>query len=140
MGQVIWPAAPDGRYWIDVALGNEEVLCMVDTGLVDPLDRIGFELEPQLFDRLKTQKGVTAFQYRWRRDASGQTVRFECGLTQAQLTDPATRQRVGPIVPTYVCRGSAGVPIRVGAVFFHHLTGCKVKWDLAARVWCVDYP
>jgi len=43
-----WLAAPDGRYWIDVTLGNGTCHVMIDLGLVDPLDRVGFELAPYL--------------------------------------------------------------------------------------------
>jgi len=53
MPQVHWPAALDGRYWIDVAVGTEELLAIMDLGLVDPRDQIGLELEPLLFDALK---------------------------------------------------------------------------------------
>jgi hypothetical protein len=52
MAQACWQAAADGRYRIDVFIGNSSLQIMVDLGLVDPLDLIGFELEPSIYDRL----------------------------------------------------------------------------------------
>jgi hypothetical protein len=43
-------------------------------------------------------------------------------------------------VQVYASRGIAGVPSRVGAVFFHHLRGCRIHWDLNNCEWCVEYP
>jgi hypothetical protein len=40
----------------------------------------------------------------------------------------------------YALRGAPGVPSRVGVEFFHHLTGCRVIWDLDRRNWGVEYP
>jgi hypothetical protein len=64
----------------------------------------------------------------------------ESGETNAQLIDPITRQPVGNPVVTWVLRGTKGVISRVGVVFFHHLTGCRVDWDLDTRNWCIEYP
>ena len=32
------------------------------------------------------------------------------------------------------------IPSRVGVVFFHKLSGCRVDWELDARSWCLEYP
>lgn len=140
MNQVCWPAAADGRYWIDVAIGGQDTRCMVDVGLIDPLDRLGIELEAALYDRLRQLGQLSSFQYRSRRDSSGQTVRLESGETVAQLLDPANRQPVAPAVQLFACRGFPGLPSRVGVVFFHRLVGCKVNWDLGSRLWCIECP
>jgi hypothetical protein len=113
---------------------------MVDSGLVDPLHRIGFEMDPVWYDQLKQAGQFQRFQYRDRRDASGRMVRTESGLISAQLIDPATQQPVGPVVAMYVSRGNVGIPSRVGLVFFHSLHGCNVIWDLGGRIWCIQYP
>ena len=43
----------DGRYRIDVELGGLDMRMMIDTGVVDRHDRIGVELDPFIFDRLR---------------------------------------------------------------------------------------
>jgi hypothetical protein len=67
-------------------------------------------------------------------------MRKEVGLVSAQLVDPLTRMRVGPVVDAYVSEGAPGLPSRLGLVFFYRLIGCQVHWDLEQRVWCVEYP
>ena len=46
-----WPAVR-GHYSIDVTIGGIAVSAMVDTGLIDPMQQVGFELPPDLFERL----------------------------------------------------------------------------------------
>jgi hypothetical protein len=140
MPQVRWKAAPDGRYWIDVILGNSHLPVMIDLGLIDPHNRVGFEVEPVVYDRIKQSGGFTLFARRARRDASGRISWFDTGLTTAQLVCPAAHQPVGPAVQVFVASGLAGVPSRVGVVFFHNLIRCQVVWDLDHRTWCMDYP
>ena len=53
MSQADYPAAADGRYWLGISVGGTVVSCMLDTGLVDPLHRIGFELEHAIYDQLR---------------------------------------------------------------------------------------
>ena len=140
MARVSWRAAPDHRYWIDVALGNRELSVMLDLGLVDPLGRIGFEVDPGEYDALKQTGQLSRFRRRARRDASGQLSWSESGLVLTQLVSPLTRQRVGPAPHVYVSRGVSGVPSRVGVVFFHALAGCQIIWDLDQQLWQFDYP
>lgn len=123
MALVSWKAASSGHYWIDVALGNREIPWMVDSGLVDPLNRVGFELDPAIYDQLQRTNLFQRYQLRTHRDSSGRLRLTESGLATAQLVDPVTRQRVGPVVQVYVSRGRLGVASRVGVVFFHRLSG-----------------
>src|SRR4051794_34236959 len=124
-----WHCTADGRYWIDVAVGSVDCRLMVDTGIVDPRDQVGLEIDPAIYDRLKQTGQFSHYMRRSRRDASGIVRVFEIGQTTAQLIDPVGRVRVGPVADVYVLRGAAGVPDRVGLVFFHRLTGCRVNWD-----------
>jgi hypothetical protein len=140
MGIACWIAAPDGRYWIDVALGTYETKLMIDVGMVDPQDQVAFEVEAALYDLLVQRRQVHPGPSKRRRDSSGQIVELDCGAVSAQLVDPATRTRVGPAVSLHIVRCFPKVPNRVGVVFFHHLAGCRVEWDLTAREWCVEYP
>jgi hypothetical protein len=140
MADVSWQAAPDGRYWIDVALGGHVARVMIDLGLVDPLQAVGFELDPSLYDHLKQAGLLSRFQYRFRRDANAKISGSESGHIDAQLVDPSTKQRIGPVVSLHVCRGVAGVPSRVGVVFFHQLIGCRVVWVLDSRTWRIECP
>jgi hypothetical protein len=135
-----WSAAADGRYWIDVALANQPIHVMIDLGLVDPLDRVGFELEPSDYDLLKRAGKLTRFRRRSRRDASGSISWSETGMTTCQLLDAVSKWPVGPAVSIYVSCGSLGVPSRVGLVFFHKLLGCRVIWGLDQRIWSIEYP
>jgi len=139
MSITCWQAAVDGRYWMGVAVGSIDLSVMVDLGMVDPLHRIGFEVEPSIYDHLQKTGQLTSFQRRSRRDSSGHSVPTESGSTTAQLLDPLSKKRIGPLVSLFVSRGTSGVPSRVGVVFFHSLIGCKVLWDLTSQSWCVDY-
>lgn len=140
MSSACWTTAADGRYWIDIELGGRDVSLMLDTGIVDPLGQVGFEVDSGLYDALKRGKRLSNFAGRSRRDSSGRYVPSEIGWCDARLIDPGSRRRVGPVVRLAVYRGVVGVPSRVGLLFFHHLTGCRVVWDLDARLWCVEYP
>lgn len=140
MNRACWHAARDSRYVIDVALGGFATPLMLDTGIVDSWNRVGAEIEPVFFDRLKQAGLASGIQERWRTDASGRRSKQEIGEVTAQLIDPVTRARIGPLVRMDVMRNPAKVPSRVGVLFFHRLTGCRVDWDLDNKVWCVEYP
>jgi hypothetical protein len=140
VGQVCWQATTHGRYVIDIALGTHAARVMIDLGLIDPRHRLAFELEPTLYDWLKVSGQLTDFETRTRLDASGRVISYESGVLDAQLLEPPARRRVGPVVRLAVGRGVQGVISRVGVEFFHHLTGCRVVWDLDGQAWCVDYP
>jgi hypothetical protein len=138
VAKVSWLAASDGRYWIDVLIAGRVLSVMIDLGLVDPLDAVGFELEPAAYDQIKQAGLLSRLQYRFRRDANAQVTASESGLTVAQLFDPVSGQRFGPTVQLHVCRGIAGVPNRVGVVFFHRLVNCTVHWELNSRTWRIE--
>lgn len=140
MPRLSWPVAPNGRYLIDLSIGGVDLVVMVDTGIADPMQRVGFDLDERDYDRLRSAGLVRATEYRKRHDASGRVIVRESGEVTAQLIDPATRQRVGPLVTVYANRGVKGVVSRVGPVFFHALTGCRVVWELDRKEWCVEYP
>lgn len=140
MAEACWAATTDGRYWIDVHIAGQPIRVMIDLGLVDPVDAVGFEVDPDFYDQLKHAGVLSRFQVRFRRDASGQITRSESGRTNAQLLDPITRRGIGPLTQLPVCRGAPNVPSRVGVVFFHRLTGCNVDWRLDGRTWCVKCP
>src|SRR5262249_17341005 len=140
MAQACWQGSADGRYWIDAALGTLDMALMIDLGLVDSRNLVGFSVEPSLFDQLKLAGALTQMQMHSRLDASGRISQSESGLLGSQLICPVDRRRVGPVVQLYVLRGNPGVPNRFGVAFFHHLVGCRVLWNLDTRTWCVDYP
>jgi hypothetical protein len=140
MPRACWSPAPNGRYRIDVRLGSLDLLLMLDTGLVDAQRRVGFEIDPALYNRLKQTGDLTAFRKRMRRDAGGGWLVSEVAQAAARLLQPASQTPVGPPVQMGVMCGAPGVPSRVGVEFFHRLTGCRVVWDLDARLWCVEYP
>jgi hypothetical protein len=106
MAQARWQAAVDGRYLIDVIIGNCHLPVMVDLGLVDPRDLVGFELEPSIYDGLTQAGFLTQKRARQWRNASGQSSSVDSGLTNAQLLDPVIGQPIGPVVQLYVSRGS----------------------------------
>src|SRR5947209_5980790 len=114
MAQSCWTSAPDGRYWIQVLIGNLDLQVMIDSGVIDPLHLVGFELDPHVYDRLKQMGELSHFLSRMRRNASGSLSGSESGLTTSQLICPIAQQPVGPVVHLYVVRGAAGVPSRVG--------------------------
>lgn len=140
MGRLTWSANPAGAYWIDVAVGNLPLRLMVDTGLTDPRNAIGFALEPAIYEQLKQAQQLSHFRSRVTRDASGRYSTVETAEATAQLLDVGKVQHVGPLARLYVSRGAPGVPNRVGVSFFHHLSGCRVEWDFNARSWSIDYP
>jgi hypothetical protein len=113
---------------------------MIDLGLVDASARVGFSLEPTHYDQIKQAGEFGQFFTDFRLDASGSITSRENGSLSAQLIHPLTRQRIGPSVMLYAARGAVLVPNRVGVVFFHHLSSCRVLWDLAKRQWCLEYP
>jgi len=113
---------------------------MLDLGLVDPLDRVGLEVEFDDYDQLRKGKHLQYFENRRRRDSTGGKTRSESGFTYAQLIDPATQLEVGPRVGIYVSCEAPALPSRVGVVFFHRLIGCKVKWNMDLRRWTVEFP
>jgi len=88
MPQVCWQANVSGYYWIDVELARHKCRCMVDLGLVDPLDQIGFAIVPSLYDRLVRAGRLSHFRWRFHNDASGHSLRLQSGMAQAQLLDP----------------------------------------------------
>lgn len=139
MGQACWQVATNGAYCIDVAIAGREFLVMIDLGLVDPRNQVGFALTPSDYDALKQTGLLTHGRSRVARDASGRYTTLQSALTAAQLIDPVSRTPVGPRVPIYVSRSTADVPNRVGVAFFHCLAGCRVVWTLDGRTWCVEY-
>src|SRR5262245_24503368 len=140
MPQVCWQAAQDGRYWLDMVIANRQVRIMIDLGLVDPLQLVGFDLDPVLFDSLKHLGQLRTTRLRNWRSATGRTTRLETGLGETQLYDPSTRSAMGPKVQLHAARGFSGVSNRVGVVFFHRLVGCSLTWDLGQRTWCITFP
>lgn len=71
MPQVCWQVSPDGSYWIDVNVGAHDCAVMVDLGLVDSKNELGFVLEPASYDQLKNVGRLDHFRSRLSRDASG---------------------------------------------------------------------
>jgi len=140
MAQACWSAAPDSRYWIDVALGTHDLRVMIDLGLVDPLHLVGFEVDPVSYHQIKQAGQFARFNRRSRRDASGRLSWAESGLTTAQVICPTARQRVGLTVRVYVSCGAPGVPNRGGMAFFYCLSRCRVLWELDQQRWCIEYP
>jgi hypothetical protein len=113
-----WPCTSDGRYWLDVGLGNLDLQLMVDTGIIDPLNQIGVELDPAFYDTLKRSGQFRSFRYRTRRDASGTFAGAESGLLSAQLIDPISRTRIGPMVRAYASR-LTHLPSRTRHIFVY---------------------
>ena len=140
MTRVCWPAAANGGYWLDIALGTFPSRMMLDTGIVDPQGRVAFDLDPALFDVLEQFGQLLAAGSRTRHDASGNFVSLKTGFVSARLLNPATGIPFGPTVRCLTLRNFANVVSRVGVVFFHHLTGCRADWDFDNRRWCVECP
>jgi hypothetical protein len=139
MPQVCWSAAGRGEDWIDVELGGQPLQVLVDTGLLDARQQVGFSVEQPLYDQLKQAGRFQTHQMHTRLTADGQVSMTESGSLDARLICPRTRTAVGPVVHVSVFRGVPGVPNRVGMAFFHRLKGCKVLWDLDRREWCIEY-
>ena len=136
MSQVMtWPATSTGHYVIDVVIGGIAVKAMIDSGLVDPAQLVGFELAPGHFDRLHQAGLLKDVSTRTRRDAGGGKSLMRVGMASTSLTLPNTSTPVGPSVDVFVARSPAGLPTRVGLAFFHKLNGCQVHWDCSARTW-----
>jgi hypothetical protein len=140
MPQACWQAASDGTYWLDLAIGNHELTLLIDLGMIDHQQRIGFAVEATIYDQLKQSGAFRHSIHSLRLDASGNVSRRAAGLTTAQLICPISRSRIGPQVDLYVSRGAPGVPHRVGLVFFHALAGCRVQWNFDKREWCIEFP
>jgi hypothetical protein len=75
-----------------------------------------------------------------RSDSSGRTILLKTGFVVARLLDPTCGAPIGPAVRCLAVRNVPGVVTRVGVDFFHRLTGCRVDWDLDARLWCAECP
>jgi hypothetical protein len=140
MTRACWQAAPDGRYWLDIALGTIPCQLVLDTGLTDPLGQVAFDIDAALFDVLEQSGQLLRAGERHRRDASGRRAKLPLGFVTARLIDPVAHTPIGPPVRCLALRNFAGVVSRVGVVFFHRLTGCRVDWNLDAREWCVECP
>jgi hypothetical protein len=140
MPQACWQAASDGTYWLDIAIGNLELTMLIDLGMIDPQQQLGFSVEAPVYNQLKRNGLFTHYNTSLRLDASGNISKRESGLAAAQLICPITRNRLGPTVDLFVSEGPANVPHRVGLVFFHALAGCRVQWDLSKREWCIEFP
>ena len=69
MPQASWQAAPDGAYWIDVAVGSHELLALIDLGMIDRTERVGGSVEPALFDQIRQAGEFTDFFDDFREDA-----------------------------------------------------------------------
>ena len=135
-----WPATVRGDYVIDVVIGGLAASAMVDSGLVDPAQMVGFELAPALFDQLQEAGLLKELATRTRRDAGGRMSVMRVGKVSAFLARPKTAEAAGPEAELFVARSSEGLPSRVGLAFFHRLVGCRVDWDCSARTWSVRLP
>src|SRR5438034_1059918 len=98
MTRVCWRATSDGRYVLDIALGTMPCRLMLDTGLVDPIDQVGFEIDPALFDVLEQSGQLLRARRRPRTDSSGRTVWLTTGFVVARLLDPTSGSPIGPAV------------------------------------------
>ena len=115
MSQVLtWPATSRGDYVLDVLIGGVSVTTMIDTGLVDPAQWVGFELAPTVFDRLQGAGLLKQMATRTRRDAGGQKSLMKVGMASTVLARPATTEPAGPEVEVFVARSTEGLPNRVG--------------------------
>jgi len=83
MTRVCWPAAADGRYVVDIALGTMACRVMLDSGLVDPHGQVGFEIDQLLFDGLEQSGQLLRAGRRRRSDSSGRTVWLGTGFVSA---------------------------------------------------------
>lgn len=140
MTRACWTAAPDGAYWIDLAIATMPLRIVLDTGLTDPAGQIAFDLQAAAFDALDQSGQLLKAGYSRRRDASGRRVRLPIGFVAAQLIEPATGTPFSPRVRCLAVRNPAGVPSRVGIVFFHGLSRCRADWDFDNHLWCIECP
>ena len=138
MATATWQCTANGRYWLDVLVGSLPVPLMIDTGVVDPEQRVGLELEPQRFAVLQPTGKFSQRALRVRKDAGGQCLPLICAAVDASLSTPGANQPLGPSIRIHVARGVAGVPSRVGLAFFHKLPECRVVWDCAAKTWAMS--
>ena len=135
-----WSATARSDYVIDVVVSGRAASAMVDSGLVDPAQLVGFELAPAFFDQLQETGLLKELATRTRRDAGGRMSVMRVGKVSAFLAHPKTDEAAGPEVELFVARSSEGLPSRVGLAFFHRLVGCRVVWDCSARTWSVLLP
>ena len=138
--QLTWLATARGDYVIDVMIGGLAASTMVDSGLVDPAQLVGFELVPALFNQLQEAGLLKELATRTRRDAGGRMSVMRVGKISAFLARPNTAEAAGPEVELFVACSPEGLPSRVGLVFFHRLVDCVVVWDCSARTWTVRLP
>jgi hypothetical protein len=140
MPQAQWQAGSDGRYWIGLDLAGRDARVVIDLGLTDVANRVGFEIDPVLYDSLDRAGALSHCVRRVKRDASGQRSVYDTGLLTARLIEPLTRQRIGSQISAFAGRGVAGLPNYVGVVFFHRLAGCRGAWEFDQRTWTIDCP
>lgn len=140
MTRACWAAVSDGSYWIDFALGATPGRFMLDTGFTDKAGQVAFDLDSAVYDALEQTGQLLSAGTSKRRDASGQQIRLPIGFVVARLIDPVSGSLIGPPVRCLAVRNFAGVPSRVGVVFFHLLTNCRADWDFDKRLWCVECP
>jgi hypothetical protein len=69
MARICWRATSAGAYWIDVVVSSLPLPLMVDTGLTDPRNQVGFALEPAAYDQLKQARQLSHFRARVSREA-----------------------------------------------------------------------
>jgi len=137
---VTWKAGPDGRYWIDAALGSQSLRLMIDLGLVDPADQVGLVVRPGVFETLKRRGELSNLITRFHRSATGHVTSSESGLVRGHLIVPGSELQFGPAIEVYVSCGASNVPDRVGVVFFHRLGEGKATWKFAPQVWEFQFP
>ncbi len=99
-----WLATARGDYVIDVVIGGLASSAMVDSGLVDPAQLVGFELAPALFDQLQEAGLLKELATRTRRDAGGRMSVMRVGKVSAFLARPKTAEVAGPEVDLFVAR------------------------------------
>src|SRR5437868_6586800 len=98
MTRACWAAAPDGRYWIDIALGTMPSRFVLDTGLTDTAGQVAFDIRAAVFNALEQSGQLLAAGHSQRRDASGRRVRLPTGFIAARLIEPTSGIPIGPPV------------------------------------------
>ena len=111
---------------------------MIDTGLIDPLGQVGFELPPEMFDRLLESNSLRDVTTRSRRDASGRKSQMYVGAADVRLAEPDTKTPVSSVIHVSVARGVNGLPARAGLTFFHALPDGRVHWDCSGQTWTME--